>query len=98
MGSVAWKGDELYSGFEIRIGDKDIELDRRVDSSQLPNSVDALRLVGIDNNTSRLSCSEPQPSGDMTPQHDMLLMSPSANFVAPASFYGVGKPKIKGPL
>jgi DNA repair and recombination protein RAD54B len=94
MGSVAWKGEPLYAGRRVRIGDKDVEIDNRVDSSQLPTSLESFRLADIN----QPSGPQSHPPVDMTVEHDTTSMMSSTKFVSPASFYGVGKPKPRGPL
>ena len=95
MGSVIWKGETLYAGYRIRIGDKDVEFNNRVDSSQLPTSMETFRLGDIGNDVSRLNHPQPHPLDDTTVEHETTS---TKNFVAPASFYGVAKSKPRGPL
>ena len=98
MGSVIWKGEAMYAGYRIRIGDKEVELDNRVDSSQLPTSMEELRLRDVDHDISRLDLPQPRPLENATVEHDTAVIPSTKNFVAPASFYGVAKPKPRGPL
>lgn len=100
MGSTAWKGETLYSGLNLYIGGKELELDSKVEASKLPTlagmshdlmdvEVDSAGLNEL--NPSITSVAFRSPSSTVAPE--------VAKFVAPASFYGTTiKPKPKGPL
>jgi len=98
MGSVVWRGDTLYTGCQVRIGDKEVELDSRVDSSQLPTFVETFQPRDVDNGISQPSCPPMHLPGDMAIERDRTSITPSTTFIAPALFYGTGKAKPKGPL
>src|SRR5436309_2210058 len=36
LGVTVWKGDNLYSGYSFKIGNKEVELDNPVSASDLP--------------------------------------------------------------
>jgi DNA repair and recombination protein RAD54B len=105
MGSTTWKGDNLHSGYKTIISGKEVELDREVSASQLP---DAIVNTNEDEESPDIS-SEPglHPQASQTVQDDELAKLPgpsnigasSSRFVAPASFYGTApKPKPGEPL
>jgi DNA repair and recombination protein RAD54B len=103
LGIVAWKGDSLRSGYALRIGGKEVELDREVLASDLP-IVSGLAAGPCDRST---TCSPPlsprHPSSvaprESTDTPTMPPPAPRAGFVSPASFYAVPpKAKLKGPL
>lgn len=102
MGSTAWKGETLYSGFNLFIGGKEIELDSKVEFSQLPKLIGMSRdLVDIEMDAA--GSSETQSSSYAPPrafQSPVSAIPPeAAKFVAPTSFYGAPiKSKPKGPL
>jgi hypothetical protein len=98
MGSAAWKGERLYAGYCFRIGDKEVELDSRVDSSHLPSSMETSQPTDIENGISQLTSPQSHPPGYMGVENDTTLTMSSVKFVAPASFYGTGRSKPKGPL
>jgi DNA repair and recombination protein RAD54B len=100
MGSAAWKGEPLYSGLNLLIGGKEVELDSKVEASQLPTLVGMSRdSMGVE--MDGVGLYEPKPFSTSN-----IFLSPTpaispevAKFVAPTSFYGTpNKPKPKGPL
>lgn len=81
MGSVPWKGQALYAGFNITIAGKEVELDVAVAASQLP--------------AHEKQSADPPTSSDSVVDTPQPLAT--KQFVAPASFYASSKPKVKGP-
>jgi DNA repair and recombination protein RAD54B len=98
MGSAAWKGERLYAGYCFRIDDKEVELDSRVDSSQLPSSVETSRPRDIEDGVSQLTSPKSHPLGRVGVEQATTPTMSSMKFVAPGSFYGVGRSKPRGPL
>lgn len=99
MGSTTWKGETLYSGFNLFIGGKEVELDSKVESAQLPKLSgmsrdpvdDEMDVTGPNETTyvSSMDFKSPRPS----------VLPETAKFVAPTSFYGAPvKSKPQGPL
>ena len=100
IGSASWKGDPLHSGYRTFISGREVELDREVSSSQLP---DTITVTDEDNGE---SFDVPSEHGRHPPapviENDAPVHVPgplntnaaSSRFVAPASFYGT-TPKHK---
>lgn len=90
MGTTAWKGDPLHSGYKCYIGGKELELDCEVSASQLPD------IIGPKGSAFE---AVPPPPLLLPPVATDDIASPAKKFVAPISFYGAApKSKPKGPL
>ncbi|KAJ6497887.1 SNF2 family N-terminal domain-containing protein [Mycena sanguinolenta] len=90
MGTTAWKGDQLYGGYHVYIGGKEVELDCEVGLEDLPSVAGG---HADDKPTSAVENPLSVANGSPAP--------PVKTFVAPTSFYGPqvpSKPKPKGPL
>ncbi|KAF7362053.1 hypothetical protein MVEN_00550700 [Mycena venus] len=90
MGTTPWKGDNLYGGYHVYIGGKEVELDCEVTLEDLPSVAgghgDDKAAPAVEN-SANISIGSPLPG--------------AKSFVAPTSFYGPqvpSKPKPKGPL
>lgn len=98
MGTTAWKGDALHSGYRVFICGKEVELDCRVSLEQLPSLVGGPS-EALENDMTLVR--EPLVGQD---DPASLVDSPvkaSSKFVAPTSFYGApppSKPRPTGPL
>lgn len=103
MGSTAWKGDNLHSGYRTFISGKEVELDREVSASQLP---DVIVKTDEDEESPDISSEpglHPQAPTAKDDEHTQLPKpsnaASSSRFVSPASFYGIApKPKPGEPL
>ncbi|KAG6819674.1 hypothetical protein H0H93_009707 [Arthromyces matolae] len=89
MGSAPWKGDSLSPNYRTTISGLEVELDRQINASQLPD-----RQKGRDNENMAIIEDDPPKSLDSP-----VLSRNLSRFVAPASFYGTPVPtKPKGPI
>jgi DNA repair and recombination protein RAD54B len=102
MGSTAWKGDALYSGYHTYIAGKEVELDGKISASQLPIIVGTSKDPEVDcevpfeQNLFLASASKFATSA-LSPEPKKTTSV--TTFVTPTSFYGMpAKPKPKGPL
>jgi len=90
MGSTAWKGELLCSGYSAYISGKEFQLDCEISGSQLP---DMKEISLPEESTSHVE--DPICSGS---QWSMGNPSVAHKFISPASFYASPKSKPKGPL
>ncbi|KAF9467257.1 SNF2 family N-terminal domain-containing protein [Collybia nuda] len=99
-GSTAWKGETLYSGFTFCISGKEIELDSKVEFSQLPKLVGMSRDLIDSEDVPGFGEVKPSSYGSPNAFRSLSATSPEgAKFIPPTSFYGVPvKSKPKGPL
>ena len=98
MGSTVWKGDTLCAGYSFYVDEKELELDIEIQSTQVPSHIKFPQREDISNGTSNPSKST---SPKTPPRSEVTRAVPTTvptRFVPPASFYGMGKPKPKGPL
>jgi len=103
MGSTAWKGQPLHSGYRCYIGGKEVELDSRVSASLLPTITGAPKDSDSRNSMSSpgLSLTSPHnnPAGMVHLRSIGSSVENSKKFVAPTSFYGTPvNLRPKGPL
>jgi DNA repair and recombination protein RAD54B len=96
MGSIAWKGDTLSSGYTLFISGKEVQLDSQVKKSQLPTIDGTLEDSGADSIGESKGLQElmvPQKASSSAP------LSSTGMGISPALFYATPmKKKHKGPL
>ena len=100
MGAATWNGIPLYSGYQAYIGNKVIELDNEVSSSQLPKitsgnmhndviDVDDFDMEGETLGTSvqRVNVQDVTPNTALSGLSDNTATTTHQKFIAPTSFY-----------
>lgn len=97
-----WDGITLHSGYAVRIGGKEIEIDSQVQASQVPDIIGTVHEPDVDED---MDSSQPVAGPSFLKQaikRDPPSPAPTTapKFVAPTNFYGAPppKPKAKGPL
>jgi hypothetical protein len=97
LGVTTWNGNPLHTGYELKVGGKEVELSCQVTASQLPDMSGEKGIAA-----GEVGRYTPPPEF-MGPPHDVGyvegLSASVGKFVPPTSFYGVpAKSKPKGPM
>lgn len=99
MGTKPWDGVPLYSGYPLRLGGKEAEIDSQIPSSQMPTITgDSQEADDADENM-MVESSQPGATSFLL-QALKEPKQPPPKYVAPVNFYAAAapKPKPKGPL